>query len=143
MERWLAAVGVLLFFPFVAYVLWGPFAFFFASRSLVRRLRARVGRGAAAVSAFVVLSLIFLPVVAAEPVGDAIPVILPWWVALLGLWMGSGLEFSFSDDGSFVLAFFFLVVAACVVSSHAFSQRDARDESPHATTRHVPGKDQR
>ena len=119
------AIFLYAFFPFVFYILWGPFAFFFTTRWIVKRLRMRHERSATLARGFLMLMAIFLPVAVTSPGGN-IAVVLPWWVAVLGMWfpLETGVEFSI---GSFLLAVFVSPVALWIISREVNRQRTAAD----------------
>jgi hypothetical protein len=114
-----------LFFPFVFFLLWGPFAFFFAARKVVGRLGVRHAPGATVVRSFVILMAMFLPVAVTSPGGN-IAVVFPWWVAVLGLWrpLEAGVQFS---GGSFVPAILATPVSLWVISREAKRTRGTKE----------------
>jgi hypothetical protein len=117
---------VCLFFPFVFFILWGPFAFFYAARKVVDRLCMRHDPAATVVRSFLILIALFLPVAVTSPGGN-IPAVLPWWVAVLGMWLPleAGVEFSV---GSFVPAIVAAPVALWIISREV-RRRQARQST--------------
>ena len=99
---------------FVFFILWGPFVFFYAVRKVVGRLCMGHEPPATVVRSCLILMTLFLPVAVTSPDGN-IPVICPWWVAVLGMWLPSeaGVE---SSAVSFVPAIVAAPVALWVIS---------------------------
>ena len=97
---------LILFLPFLLYVFWGPLAFDYAAKKLIKRLMLRFRAAQAIQSAVVILAALFLPVGVTSRGGN-IPVIYPWWVALLGMFTPAGVDFTIF---SFVFAVPFVPV---------------------------------
>jgi len=98
---------LVLFLPFLLYVFWGPFAFVYAAKAIIKRLLVQFDAPRSTLLALVILTAIFLPVSVTSKGGN-IPVVYPWWLAVLGLATPAGVAFSAS---SFLLAVAFLPVA--------------------------------
>jgi hypothetical protein len=100
-----------LFLPFLLYVFWGPFAFVYAAKKLIKRLMLQFRATQTILLAIVILVALFLPVGVTSRGGN-IPVIYPWWLALLGMFTPAGVDFRIS---SFVLAVPFVPVVCFYV----------------------------
>ena len=84
---------LIVIYPFVFFIFWGPFAFWFATRATVRYFCMRKHAAGAVTPSFFILMAVFLPLSATSPGGN-IPVIFPWWLAVVGLWAGKDVALS-------------------------------------------------
>ena len=77
--------------------------------------------------AFVVLMLLFMPVAVTAPGGN-IPVVFPWWLAVLGIWLPTepGVEFSAASIISTILV---VPLAMWVIEREV--RREHADEKNH------------
>jgi len=125
MTELLSTLLSVLFVLVVSYAFWAPFALFFASRRVVRHLRARLGPEASAMCAIPLLAVVFLPIVMAESGSDAIPWVLPWWFGVGMRLLGSDSRFL---DASAVVAILFILATAWLTHLHVVRQDYPRKE---------------
>lgn len=111
---------LILFFPFLLFIFWGPFAFVYAAKAIIKHLSVRFGNTQTIQLAFVILVAIFLPVGVTSKGGN-IPAIFPWWLAVLGMFTPGGIDFSIA---SFIFSIPFVPVIWFFVSREVRRQQE-------------------